>query len=282
MRGSFANEIFKTAKRPATWILFGVFLTLTLFFGYFLPYAAYATGSDLGAAGGVPPEEILGGILPAELVPNLLGGFPLFGGAIALILAALSAGGEYGWGTLKTILTQRPRRLTVLGGKLLGIAVVVLALVLASFAFGAAASSVVAAVESRPMSWPSAADLAEGIAAGWLVLGMWSLFGAVLAVLSRSTALAVGLGLVWALVLENLFRGVASLLDVFETLQQVLPGTNAGSLVAALGAPPVGEPQGTPGVVAVVEGTQAAVVLGGYAVAFALVAAVALQRRDVA
>ena len=35
-----------------------------------------------------------------------------------LVLGVLAVGGEYGWGTWKTVLTQGPSRLTVYGGKL--------------------------------------------------------------------------------------------------------------------------------------------------------------------
>jgi ABC-type transport system involved in multi-copper enzyme maturation permease subunit len=177
---------------------------------------------------------------PGRLVPNTLGGFPVFAGAIALTMGALVAGSEYGWGTLKTILTQRPGRGSVLAGKLLAIVTAILVVVLGVFALNALWSWVIAATEDRPADWPSALELAKGIGAGWLVLGTWSLVGAVLGILFRSTSLAIGLGLVWALAVENLVRGFASVIGFLDALQRGLPGTNAGSLVASLGAPHLG------------------------------------------
>jgi hypothetical protein len=56
--------------------------------------------------GGGDPGQILADVLPGRLVPNTLGGFPMFAGAIALIVGALVAGSEYGWGTLKTIVVS--------------------------------------------------------------------------------------------------------------------------------------------------------------------------------
>ncbi len=44
----------------------------------------------------------------------------------------------------------------------------------------------------------------------------------------------------WALVVENLLRGVGSLLAGVETATQFLPGTAAGSLVGAI----IGTPHG--------------------------------------
>jgi len=276
MTGVLSAELLKLRKRPATWLIVGIWLALNFTFAYLFPYLSYRTGSPTGPDGAAPPAQLLAEVLPANLVPNLLGGYPMFGGALVLILGALMTGSEYGFGTMKTLLTQGPRRIEVLGGILGALAVVVLVLGVANFTLSAGASSVIAATESAPGTFPPAAELARGLASGWLILGMWGLLGALAGIAFRGTALAVGLGLVWALVIENLIRGTAALLDVFDTVQRVLPGVNAGSLVAALGAG-----RGAPGVAAVVGGTHAVVVLAGYLAGFILVAGLLLARRDV-
>ena len=281
MGGSYRAEMLKLVRRPAMWILGAVFLVLAQVFGYLIPYVAYRSGGGGGFAAGETPAQLLADLLPGRLVPNTLGGFPMFAGAIALIIGGLVAGSEYGWGTLKTMLTQRPRRLSVLGGKLLAIVVTALALVLAVFAVNALWSWVIASVEGRPADWPSLLDLSRGLGAGFLIIGMWSLFGALLGILFRNTSLAVGLGLVWALVVENLIRGFAGLLGFLDAFQKGLPGVNAGSLVASLGAATQDQPGGTPGVTTVVSGTQAVAVLIAYVVVLALIAGLTLQRQDV-
>jgi ABC-type transport system involved in multi-copper enzyme maturation permease subunit len=281
MRGSYRAELLKLRKWPAMWILAAVLLVLSQVFGYVIPYVAYRSGGGSGFAAGETPAQLLADILPGRLVPNTLGGFPLFAGAIALIIGALVAASEYGWGTLKTILAQRPRRRSLLAGKLLSMATAILALVLTVFAVNALWSWVIAATEGMPADWPAVLDLGRGIGAGWLILGMWSLLGALLGILFRSTSLAVGLGLVWALAVENLVRGFAGVLGFLDAFQRGLPGVNAGSLVAALGAATLDQPGGTPGVTAVVSGPQALVVLGAYVVVLTLVAVVTLQRQDV-
>jgi ABC-type transport system involved in multi-copper enzyme maturation permease subunit len=198
-----------------------------------------------------------------------------------MILGALVAGSEYGWGSLKTVLTQRPGRLAVFGGTLAALGAILLAVVLVSFAVSAGASATLAAAEGLPIQWPPVADLVQGIAAGWLVLGMWCLFGLLLGTLTRGTALAIGLGLVWALVVENLIRASANALEWLDAVQRVLPGVNAGSVVAALGARGEGDGDGTPGVAAIVSGTQGALTVTALLVVFAAAAAVLIQRRDV-
>ena len=59
-------------------------------------------------------------------------------------------------------------------------------------------------------------SVAASVGGGILVLEMWALAGFALGTLARGPALSVGLGLVWALVLENLLRGVGALLGPVE------------------------------------------------------------------
>ena len=283
MGASFAAELLKLRKRPAAWVLGLACLGLAVLFGYLLPYLIYLALSGSDTAGnefGATPDDILAGALPQNLVPNLLDGFPLFGGAIVLILGALVAGSEYGWGTLKTALTQRPPRLGVYLGKLLALAVVLAVITLAVFLVGALCSWVVASVADRPVSWPSPSALAKGFGAAWLILAMWAALGVLLGTLTRGTALAIGLGLVWALVVESLVGGFAPLWDVLANIQKALPGQNAGSLAASLGSATQGE-QGAPGVVSAVSGAQATWVLLLYLAAFLVLAGLLLRRRDV-
>ena len=66
-----------------------------------------------------------------------------------------------------------------------------------------------------------------------------------------------------------------------DALQEGLPGVNAGSLVASLGAATLDQSGGTPGVTAAVSGSQAVAVLIAYVVAMALIAVIVLRRQDV-
>lgn len=81
--------------------------------------------------------------------------------------------------------------------------------------------------------------------------------GAFLGTLVRGIGLGVGIGLVWALVVENLLRSFGSIVEALGVVQRLLPGTNAG-------APVQGQPGGTTGVTDAVGGTSAARVLAAY------------------
>jgi len=272
MLASFSAETLKLYKRPTTWVLLLVSLVLSQVFNYLVPYAGYLSAGNERAA-----EQILARTMPENLISNSIGGFPLFAGALALTLGAVSVGSEYGWGTLKTMLIQRPRRMSIYRGQLLALAVAVLAIVISIFALGALTSSAIAASQSESMAWPSLTEVVRGVASGWLILMTWCLLGVMLAFVFRGMALPIGLGVVWILGVENLIVNVAAaLLDLAETLQKGLPGVNAGSLVSALGGR-----EDTPGVNPAVDGTQATIVLVAYVIVFILIAGFALQRRDV-
>jgi ABC-2 type transport system permease protein len=283
MIGSFKAEILKLRKRPATWILLGVVLALTQLFGYILPYSSWLTSDQNFRTQGLDPQAVLAGTLPGELVPTSLGGFPVFAGALALILGALAAGSEYGWGTMQTALTQRPSRVGTYGGKLLALAASTLFIVLATLVLNAIVASVIAIVESRPLDYPSLPELAKGVGSGWLIMGMWCALGALLGFAFRGVALPIGLGVVWVLAVESLVSAVAgSLLTGLRPLRDVLPGVNAGSLVWSLAPGGGASGEAPPGVIDAVTGGRATLALAIYVAAFAAAGALLVRHRDVA
>lgn len=274
-------ELLRLRKWPAVWVLATVWLLLNLTFAYLFNYIAYATGSSGFSNEGVPPEALLPELLPAAIPSVLTGGMPMFGGAIMFILGALAAGSGFGWGTWKTVLTQGPRRLSAFGGTLAAVGLAVVGVVAATLLLDLATSTLIAVVEGQSIVWPALGPLAESAGGALLIFGMWAAAGVLVGVLTRSPALAVGLGLVWSLVIENLLRGVGNLLSGIEYVTDVLPGTAAGSLAGALGAGSEGDPDGAPGVLTVLDGRPAALLVAAYLVVFAAVAALLMRHRDV-
>jgi ABC-2 type transport system permease protein len=273
--GSVAAELLVLRKRTSSWILLGIWVLLALVFAYVVPYASYLND---------PVREPLTEVLPARLVGNVLVGFPFFGGVLALMLAVLTFGSEYGWGTLRTLFTQRPGRLHVFGAKLLALAVALVPFVLAVFALGALSSSVIALREGADVDWPSAWLVIKGLAAGWLILAVWAAFGVLLAVLSRGTALAVGIGILYALVIEGLLSALASQVSAVDRLVEFFLRANAYSLVTQLGVAADEVSDTGPGSFSgpFVSGGQALLVLAAYAILFVISSGWLLRRRDVA
>lgn len=89
--------------------------------------------------------------------------------------------------------------------------------------------------------------------------------------LARGPALAVGLGLVWVLVVENLLRGVATVFAPIRPATDHLPGTAAGSLAGSMRT--VDGPA-TPGVLDTLSRGESFAVLGVYLAIFATAPAI--------
>jgi len=271
-------ELFAAKRRPALWVVGGVWLALAAGFGIAVPYIVYVAVSGSGPTGGGDPEALLASLLPDRLVPTTLSLFPLFGSAIMLILGAVLAGGEFRWGVWGTLFTQGPGRPAVVLAKITAMAVALVGVIVATFALVALAGAGIAAVEGRSTGWPGPGAVAAGLGAAWLVALAAASLGFFLAVAFRGTGTALGVGLVWLLALESAVNGLSSLLDV-RPVQLVLLGPNAGSLAAALGAQ-TQQQGGTPGVVATASPLVACLVLAGYTALFSYLSVRVTVRRD--
>ena len=275
MTAAFAAEAIKIRKRPATWVLGAILVATVVLLGYVATY--FGERALAGDPARVQEADILRRVMLTEnVVPAVLNVIADLGGPIALILGAMVAGSEYGWNTLKMILTQRPGRLSILSEKALALGVVLAVLVALTFTTAFAASVVVAQFTDATIQLPGAWEVTRGLGAAWLSLGAWMAIGFALAVLLRGTTLAVGLGLIYGLVIENLISGFAGMVDLLETVSKALPGPNAGALAGSFtdGIMPVeADAIGT---------THAVLVLAAYVLGSVAVAALALSRRDVA
>ncbi|MBF6438232.1 ABC transporter permease subunit [Nocardia cyriacigeorgica] len=274
---SMRAERLRLTKWPAFWIILGTWILLNLTFAYLFNYLAYRSGEQTSMSDGLPKDQLLQQLLPAAVPEVFTQGMAMFGGALMLILGALAIGSGYGWGTWKTVLTQGPSRIVAIAATLLCLAVVVVGLVVVAFAVDLGVASLIASSESQPVAMPSVRHSLDGIVSGSLILGMWTLAGALIGAIARGPALAVGLGLVWVLVVENLLRGVAGIFDPIEVVTDRLPGTAAGSLAGVMrstDAPP------TPGVLDILTRAESVLALTIYTVVFVLATIWLIRRRD--
>jgi hypothetical protein len=205
---------------------------------------------------------------------------PLFGGAIMMVLGAIVAGNGYGWGMWKTVFTQGPSRAATLLGSMSALAVLVAGLVVATLLADTGMALGVAALESQPVSWPAAGDMVQSVGGALLVMEMWALAGYFLGTVARGPAVSVGLGLVWALVIEGLLRGVGTSLAAVAVFTHFLPGTAAGSLIGDIVG--VGGPDPTPGLLDTLSGTRALITLAAWLVLLPVASVWLVRRRDVA
>jgi ABC-2 type transport system permease protein len=279
MNGSITAELILLRKRASTWILLGIWAVLAAFFGYILPYVSYRNDDE--TSGFLPTS--LTDLLPLNFAAGALGGFPFFGGVLILILGVITLGSEYGWNTLKTLFTQRPGRLHVFFAKLAALGIVEIAFVLAPLIVAAIASYIIARVEDAPVNWPDAWLIVRAAGAAWLILSVWAALGVLLAIISRGTALAIGIGILYGLVAEGLISALLDQVSVTQPVVEALLRANAYSLVEPLGVSVESARDNGPGGFSgpYVGGPQALLVLAIYLAVFVLIAATLLRSRDV-
>jgi ABC-2 type transport system permease protein len=274
--GSISAELLKLRKSWSTWILGGVLVLGLLLLGYLLIYLLVQNPppGDPGAEQGIAALKTT--LLPANVVPNVLGFLAGLGGPIALVIGALNSAREYSLRTITAVLTQRPSRLGLLASKAIALAILLGILAVACFAVGVVGSLLVAALDGSPGSLPSMVEIGKGAAASWLILGAWAALGFALGMVLRSTGLAIGLGLVYALVIETVISALGFALSAFESVSRGMLGRNASALADAFGQI---NPNGGPGPVN--PPATAALVLAAYVIGSLVVAAVFFTRRDV-
>jgi ABC-type transport system involved in multi-copper enzyme maturation permease subunit len=281
---AFRGELFKVVRRPGIWVLVSVLLVLAILVGYVITWLIYTfppPGSSQGLPAGTTLADFKIALYPENFVKQTLTQWGVLGGVFALIVGVLMQGSEYGWGTIKTLYTQRAGRLTMLFGKIAALAVVVLVMVVALFAVDAASSSVVALVDGKAITFPGADVITKGVIAAFLIFAFWAVFGLALSTLFRQSAMAIGLGLAYALVVEVLIFGLLSGLggDIVQQIQQWFPIANANYLSQSFGTinPRGFQGQGAP----FADGTHAVVMLLVYVAAFAVMTAWLSKTRDI-
>jgi ABC-2 type transport system permease protein len=277
MIGAISAELLKLRKSWSTWILGGVLVLGLLLLGYLLIYLLVQNPppGDRGAEQGIAALKAT--LLPMNVVPNVIGFLAGLGGPIALVIGALNSAREYSLRTITAVLTQRPSRLGLLGAKAVALAILLGILAAACFAVGVVGSLLVAALDGTPGNLPSMVEIGKGAAASWLILGAWAALGFALGMVLRSTGLAIGLGLVYALVIETVISALGFALDAFESLSRGLLGRNGSALADAFGQLNVNGGQGGP----VNPPATAALVLAAYVIGSMAIAAAFFMRRDV-
>ena len=283
---TFQWESYKLLRRPAVWASIGLFLLLAVGLGYLTFYLVYTyspPASSQGLPRGVKLSDFKVELYPAAFAQYTLATWNTLGGVFALILGVLSQGSEYGWGTIKTLYTQRPGRISMLAGKLLALILAVLVMVLALFAVDALSSFVVALVDRKAtIAFPAAVDILKAMAAAWLIFGFWGVFGFALATLFRQSAMAIGLGLAYAIVIEGIIFQIAGNVggNTVKQIESWFPLANTGYLVRSFGsALPPQFARTIPKPVA--DANHAVLVLSVYLLVFVAVSAVLVRRRDV-
>jgi ABC-2 type transport system permease protein len=229
-------EWFKLVRRPATWVTIGLLLAMTVGIEYVIVYVVVAHPPPNAARSGANLAALRTALYPASLITKTLANTSSLDGVFALILGVLAQGSEYSWGTVKTVHLQLPGRVAIVFGRLLSIAGLTLVMAVGLFAADALVSYLIAVVDGAAAAWPPLLDLARGVAAAWLILSVLAVLGFGLATLFRQSAMAIGLGLAYVLLIENVVFGLlVGLGGAFKQAHEWFPIANAGYLQSSFG-----------------------------------------------
>lgn len=187
-----------------------------------------------------------------------------FAGFFVFVVFVGAAAVEFGRGTFRTMLLRQPRRLRLLAGRTAGLlAFAAVVLLGAEVLTWTAARLLAPSQDVAADSWTSLAGLGQGVA-DYAVVLFWvtgyAVLGTTLAVLSRSVAVALGIGIAWAGPFEHLVQ------DAWAPAGRIFPGLLLEAVAAG----------GTPDVSA----SRAFVTVAAYVAAAALVAGTCFARRD--
>lgn len=271
-------EWFKIVRRPSMWITIGLLLAVSIGLEYVLVYIV-ATHPPPGAARvGNALTNARIDLYPDSLIKKTLANMSGLYGIFALIIGVLVQGSEYSWGTVKTTHLQLPGRITITFGSLVSLAVLGVLMAAGLFAVDAVAAYGVAVLDKVTITWPITVDLVKGVAAAWLILYFFEVLGFALATVLKGSAVAIGFGLAYVLVIENLVFGLlVNLGDTFKRIQELFPIANAGYLQQAFGAVRAAEVAAAPPV----DATHAVVVVLVWLVGLAVIAGGVVRARDI-
>lgn len=288
MFSSIRAETLKTLKRPAVWVCVVILLLLLIVLGYGIEYFIYTFTKPPPATRGAPQLDyklLKQTLYPVHFHQNVMNGGAQLGGVLMMIIGVLLQGSEYGWGTVKTVFTQRPRRWLIVVARLVVVAVVAVIVAAVLLAIGAGLSGMIAAADGQLGSFPfpDATTVLKSVLALSLIYFFWAAFGFGLATLFRQSALAIGLGLAYALVIEALAFGLADQFvgDPARRIHQWFPIENVSFLVQAFGTATPRGAAGPADLKPFADGTHGAVMVLLYAAVFVVVSLVLTQRRDV-
>jgi ABC-type transport system involved in multi-copper enzyme maturation permease subunit len=202
MLGSFSSEWIKLRRRSMLlWGLGGTlfFTVLATLFTFeravktLTPGAFHGRGIRVTIAALSQPNGLVHGIVD---VSNLVG-------IVALALFAGSSATEYSLGTLRNLLVRQPARLKLLCGKYLALALfVLLAILLALIAASVVAFAVGPGKGVHTSAWTSGTGLSDTFQAilhVYIAALGYGVLGTALAVILRSPALAITIGVAYAL-----------------------------------------------------------------------------------
>lgn len=195
-----------------------------------------------------------------------LGAASTFLGLVTLAIFAANVAGDFTTGTIRSVLVIEPRRLHVLAGKVLALTSFIAVGIAIATAIVAAVAFPLAAKENISTSaWTTTSALTEGLSTYINVLLSclaWGAFGAMLGMITKSSAIAIAAGVGYFLLGEQLLLN-----SLWPSTEEWLPASAMSALAD--------------GGNAAISFWTAVLLVAGYAAGAYLLAATFFTRRDI-
>lgn len=234
---------------------------------------------------GDPLEDSRASFFMPDSITGAINGAFGIGGILVMILAASAAGAEYGWGTLRSVLTRGAGRWQVLASKLLLVLLMTAAGLLVVAVVAAAASLLAAVIPPDETGglfdsgeWPEIASFFGKVVYG---LAPYIVLGTFLAILTQSSAVSMAVGLGYYVV-ELIVAPILRLNEALAVVADYLLGQIVGTWTARGSVSVSVAVDGTVAERAPPEPLEAFFVILAYIVVLAAAAFWVFQRRDVA
>ena len=208
---------------------FGVLAFFAVLISYFI-YSSLADPSSadgLAGPGRAPTTaadlEQAGGMIDA------LGSISTLAGIVVLSLWAIATASDYDSGLIRVLVQAQPSRLTLLAGKIIALSFFTALLSAATVLVTSAVARPLARayqVDTEQWRTDAAVEMASGFFNFLVPVLVWGLIGLMIAVLTRSSGTAIGVGIGWLLVVENLI-GITA-----PDITHLMPGGTLNALAA--------------------------------------------------
>jgi len=187
------------------WVLLGILLAVILLIvGSIYGVSKIAVKATQQPVPGFITEQLQ---LP-KIIPFVLSQCGSVAGILIMILAAASIGGEYNWGTLRTVLARGVARWEFLGAKVIALILTITFWVMATAILGVLLGILISIIEGLGIQW----DFIS-LSALWRFIEVFTktvyavvpylLLAILFAVLGRSTTVGIVVGILYTLVVDG-------------------------------------------------------------------------------
>jgi ABC-type transport system involved in multi-copper enzyme maturation permease subunit len=277
MRDLVAMESLKLRKRLMTQIVFGLITVGTIFF----MSIGYLTSRTNEYASPIERQDQLNGFLLPEVFANLSSVIGGLGSILLVMLAASMIGSEYGWGTVRVLVSSGVSRSRLLTAKLLAMIEAIVLFVASGLVAGLVGSLAITFVGGHELSttWLNGQTLGDiamiALRLVFLLL-VPALVGFTVALVTRSLAVGIAVGIGFQIAEQILSAVLNSIGNFGERVRDLLFTTNLAAIDQY-------NEIGTPEVSADLPGVwQAVALLTLYTAIMLAVSFIVFRRRDIA